>query len=170
MNARGNRPGDGDPSWLALHLERAHADAVLGLDIDGTITASPAHFSRLSRAWRASGREVHIISARSDADEVRLLTHEELEGFGIAFDELHLLPGPSHAHVACPHLELDWNQRYLWQKVAVAQRVGVRWYFDDDPVVVGLFRRFAPKITVCGGPPWPWDAAHVIERGWREPT
>lgn len=120
----------------------------VGLDIDGTITAAPEYFSTLSRAWRDAGRQVQVISSRSDCLESRNETLKELRCLGIEFDELHLLRSPGEELAPCPHRNLDWFQVYLWQKVAIARLVGASIYFDDDDKVVWLFRRYAPEISI----------------------
>ena len=121
----------------------------LGLDIDGTISAAPAFFRRVARAWRAAGREVHVISARSDDPQVRRITEEDLAAWGIPHQGLHLLPGIAASQTLCPHGHLDWYSRYLWQKVAIAQALDVTVYFDDDAKVLSLFSEFAPAIRAC---------------------
>lgn len=123
----------------------------LGLDIDDTITAAPQFFARLSRLWRADGREVYIISTRTDSLAARSETVRELHSYGVEFDGLYLLPSAEQAKAACPHPTLDWYQRYLWQKVALAQQLGVTVFFDDDEKVIMLFRQFAPEIAVFRG-------------------
>lgn len=122
--------------------------SALGLDIDGTITSAPEYFSALSRAWRDAGRQVQVISSRSDYLESRSETLKELRRLGINFDELHLLRPPGKELTPCPYQNLDWFQVYLWQKVAIAQERGVSIYFDDDEKVVRLFRRYAPKTRI----------------------
>ena len=120
----------------------------LGLDIDGTITALPMYFARLSHTWRAAGCAVHIISSRSDRTEVHASCVQELHEYGIAFDGIYLLPNLATAASACPHVNLSPYQKYLWQKVAIARSLGVTVYFDDDANVVDIFRRFAPDVCV----------------------
>ena len=122
--------------------------SALGLDIDGTIISAPEYFSMLSRAWRDAGRQVQVISSRSDCQESRSETLNELRRLGIHFDELHLLRPPGRELTPCPYKNLDWFQVYLWQKVAIAQQVGVSTYFDDDEKVLWLFRGYAPEIRI----------------------
>ena len=47
----------------------------------------------------------------------------------------------------CPHGDLDWQNQYLWQKVAYAKAAGVTEHHDDDRVIP-LFKRFAPEIRM----------------------
>lgn len=122
--------------------------SALGLDIDGTITSAPEYFSMLSRVWRDAGRQVQVISSRSDCLESRSETLKELRRLGIAFDELHLLRPPGSELTPCPYKGLDWFQVYLWQKVTIARLVGASIYFDDDERVLWLFRRYAPEIRI----------------------
>lgn len=121
---------------------------VLALDIDDTITASPAFFSLLTRAVRQAGGRVHVVSTRHDVAEVWRITEELLAGHGIAYDELHLIADMDEAQEICPHKDLNEYQRWVWQKVDYCVRIKADVYFDDDEEVVGLFRRLAPHIQV----------------------
>jgi len=124
----------------------------LGIDIDGVITASPDFFSSFSKKARREGRRVHIVSSRSDQSEARGATIKELHNFGIAYDHLHLLPSIEIAQQKCPHPNLDWYQKYLWQKVDYCLARGVCLFYDDDAKVIELFRLFAPGIQVIHYP------------------
>ena len=117
----------------------------IGLDIDGTITADPELFARVSRNWLDVGREVHIVSSRSP--EARPETLAELKQLGVGYTALYLLPHYSAAQTLCPHAELDWYHRHLWLKVDYALKQGVTHFVDDDPMVLGLFAWFAPEVT-----------------------
>ena len=121
---------------------------VLALDIDDTITASPSFFSLLANAVRRAGGRVCVVSTRHDVAEVRGETEELLSGFGIPFDELHLIADMEKAQEICPHKDLGEYQRWVWQKVDYCLRTKADIYFDDDQEVVELFRRFAPSIQV----------------------
>jgi hypothetical protein len=125
----------------------------LGLDIDGTITAAPKYFAQLATAWRNAGRQVHVISSRSDTPEVRLASVRELETLGVCFDGLHLLPGITASELICPHPNLNWYAKYQWQKVAIAQQLNVSVYFDDDEKVLDLFRTYASTIQAFAASP-----------------
>lgn len=118
----------------------------LGLDIDETITASPELFAEISRTCRLNSGEVHIVTSRSALG--RSETVEELTGYGVQFDALYFLPEMSRANSDCPHNDLDWFQRYLWQKVAYAKQNALMHFVDDDPKVIALFNQFAPEIVI----------------------
>jgi len=120
----------------------------VALDIDGTITRLPEFFAILSRAVRADGGKVHVITSRSNTDQVRRETLRELKSYGLEFDELFVIPDAPGERMPCPHDERDHYQQYLWQKVAACMDNGVDVVFEDDGKVVDLFRRFAPGIAV----------------------
>ncbi len=117
----------------------------IALDIDGTITADPDFFARVARKWLETGREVHIVSSRSP--EARPETLLELKQLGVTFTALYLLPNFSAAQTMCPHAELDWYHRHLWLKVDYSLTHSVTHFVDDDPMVLGLFERFAPEVN-----------------------
>lgn len=118
----------------------------LAFDIDDTITAAAEFFAALASA--PGVRKVLIVSSRRNSPESRRLTLAELELHGIRHHGLHLLEdGPAARH-RCPHGDLDWYQKYLWQKVEICLREKIDVIFEDDEKVIGLFRRFAPKIRV----------------------
>lgn len=121
---------------------------VLGLDIDGVITASPDYFVSLSSDWRRKGRQVHIVSSRSDHPEARQSTIAELRAIGITYDRLYLLPSIETAQRDCQIPGLDWYQKYLWQKVDYCTRHDISLFYDDDIKVVQLFQLLAPKIEI----------------------
>jgi hypothetical protein len=129
-------------------------DSALGLDIDGVITACPEFFSSLSNRWVAAGRQVHIVSSRSDQMEARQATINELRALGIMYDRLYLLPSIEIAKQRCLHANLDWYQKYIWQKVEYCLKQGIGIFYDDDEKVVELFRLYAPGIQIvhygCG--------------------
>lgn len=118
----------------------------LGLDIDDTITADPPAFEKLASSVLGSGGQVVIITSRSE--QGRSETLNELAGYGIRFSALHFLPAMDAGAGSCPHSDLNWFDRYLWHKVKIAQGCGVTHFVDDDPRVIELFRRYAPKIEV----------------------
>ena len=118
----------------------------LAFDIDDTITAKPELFAALSGAPRV--KKVLIVSSRGNSEESRRLTLAELESYGIRHHGLHLLEDGPEARNRCPHPDLDWYQRYLWQKVEICRREKIDVIFEDDEKVIDLFRRFAPKIRV----------------------
>ena len=117
----------------------------LGLDVDGTITADPELFAEISTHCRKHGGQVHIVTSRSEVG--RKETVKELRGYGIQFDDIHFIGEMSQANESCPHKELDWFQRYLWQKVDYAKQNGLMHFVDDDPKVLSLFASYAPGIV-----------------------
>lgn len=118
----------------------------LAFDIDDTITAKPEIFAALSAA--SGAKKVLIVSSRGNSEESRRLTLAELETYGIRHHGLHLLDDGPEARNRCPHSDLDWYQKYLWQKVEICLREKIDVVFEDDVKVIDLFRRFAPKILV----------------------
>ena len=118
----------------------------LAFDVDDTITAKPELFAALSAA--PGVKRVLIVSSRGNSEESRRLTLAELETYGIRHHGLHLLEDGPEARNRCPHPDLDWHQRYLWQKIAICLREKIDVVFEDDEKVIELFRRFAPKIRV----------------------
>ncbi|MEI8218618.1 MAG: HAD family hydrolase [Elusimicrobiota bacterium] len=121
---------------------------MIGIDIDDTITALPEFFKELTVSFTAKGHKIHIITSRTDNAEVRKITRAELQELGIKFDFLYFLPSYSTAKELCPHLELDWFQKYLWQKADYCLKNDISIYFDDDIKVVELFQKYSPEITV----------------------
>jgi len=119
---------------------------IIALDIDDTITARLEFFSVLSCS--PGVKRVLIVSSRSNLEEVKQETRRELARYNIRFDVLHLLEGHEVAGKQCPHAELDWHQKYLWQKVDFCLRNQVSVVFEDDEKTIALFRKYAPAITV----------------------
>jgi len=120
----------------------------LGLDMDGVITSSPDFFASLSSQWRNNGGRVNIVSSRSDRPDVIQATREELSSFGISYDCLFLMPSIEAAQVRCPESNLDWYQKYLWQKVAYCLESNIEYFYDDDMKVIELFKMLAPRINI----------------------
>jgi hypothetical protein len=121
---------------------------IIGIDIDDTITAMPAFFKELTRSMNKNGHKVHIITSRTDIEEACRETIKELNKLGMVYDYLYFLPPYSVAKGTCPHNELDWHQKYLWQKVDYCLKNGISEYYDDDIKVIGLFRQYASEIKV----------------------
>lgn len=119
----------------------------IGLDIDDTITAYPEFFTRLSIYAFSQAQKVIIISSRTDTPEIRSETELELSGYGIQYDALYLFQSMDEMS-EYPHDELDWQDQYLWQKVAYAKAAGVSVHYDDDDRVLALFKKYAPDIEV----------------------
>ena len=121
----------------------------IALDIDGTITKNPEFFSVLSQAIRQAGGKVYIVTSRSNADGVEVQTRKELASYAIEFDNLVIIADSGgQKQITCPHENLDWYQKYLWQKVAVCLDYNVGIVFEDDPKVISLFKEHAPDIQV----------------------
>lgn len=118
----------------------------IAIDIDDTITALPALFAALTRAPEVN--RVIIVSSRSNRAEVREHTERELAELYISYDRLYLLGSYEEAQANCPHDELDWHQKYLWQKVDICLKEGIDIVFEDDEKVLALFQRFAPAIQL----------------------
>ncbi len=121
---------------------------IIAIDIDDTITAMPKFFAILSRAVIRDRGKVIIVSSRTKSDEVLQSTEKELKEYGIVHSKLVLIDGLDTAAAVCPCQELDWWNKYLWQKVAVCQREGVEVVAEDDEKVIALFRKYAPEIKI----------------------
>jgi len=120
----------------------------IGIDIDDTITALPEYFKELTNAFTQKGHKIHIVTSRTDNDVARESTRKELAELGIVYSALYFLPDSKVAGTVCTHKELDWYQKYLWQKVDYCIKNKITIYFDDDKKVVELFSKYAPKIKV----------------------
>ena len=120
----------------------------IALDIDGTITKIPALFRALSRSVRLEGGRVYIVTSRSRTAEVEAETRKELRSYGVEFDELCIIADQKDDYLPCPHDDLDWYQKYLWQKVRVCLDREVDVIFEDDVKVIDLFETHAPRIQV----------------------
>ncbi|MCB2206245.1 HAD family hydrolase [bacterium] len=120
---------------------------IVGLDIDGTITAAPEFFRMLSEAVYREGGKVIIVSARSNTALTRTETQAEMRLLGIRYSKLILLPEGA-AMLGDPPPELSYLERYLWQKVHICEAEGVQVFFDDDDTVLDLFSRYAEQIQV----------------------
>lgn len=101
----------------------------LGLDIDGTISASPAFFVFLARAWVAAGGEVHIVSARTEQD--REVTIDQLRAWGFRGHTLHLYPHP-YNYADIEELQKHFQGHAAW-KAEVCRAEGIHTLIDDDP-------------------------------------
>ena len=120
----------------------------IGLDIDDTISANPQFFADLCRHTYGQGGSVIIISSRSEGEEVRAITTEQLKGWSIHYDRLYLFRPFEEVEHICPHAELDWYKKYLWQKVHHCINESVDFYYDDDDKVIDLFKLHAPEINI----------------------
>lgn len=120
---------------------------IVGLDIDGTITAAPEFFRMLSEAVYRDGGKVIIVSARSNTRHARRETEFELRELGILYSKLLLLPEGADM-LGEPPIELSYLERYLWQKVHFSLTEGISVFFDDDDLVIDLFCRYAPSVQL----------------------
>ena len=89
---------------------------ILGLDIDGTITAYPDFFRELTKMVKMSGGKVYVVTSRPSYVGMYERTSEQLDSVGIVYDELHILPSFTQAAESCPFDELNPLEKYLWQK------------------------------------------------------
>ena len=124
-------------------------------DIDDTITENPEFFSLLTKSVKLSGGKVFIVTSRTPCQETYDVTRKELEEYGIVYDHLWVLDDRQEAEKKCPHSDLDWYEKYLFQKVAYCKTNKVNVFFDDEMKVVNLFRRFLSKVTVFRSYPNP---------------
>ena len=89
----------------------------IGIDIDATITEMPAFFAILSKAFRAAGHKVYIVSYRGidGRDE----TLQELADYGIERDGLYLSD--------------NWGESIAAYKGRMARELDTDVFFDDMP-------------------------------------
>jgi len=118
------------------------------LDVDNTITENPKFFSLLSHAVKDSGGRVHIVTSRTRTPKTMDATRKELSEIGIAYDHLFMLHDQAEADRICPFNDLDWYQRFIFQKTVYCRSNHIDVYFDDEEKVIDLFRRFLPEIQV----------------------
>ena len=117
-------------------------------DVDGTITEYPEFFSLLSRAVKGSGGKVYVVTSRTRTPETMEATRKELNELGIMYDHLFMLPDQAEADRICPFNNLDWYQRFIFQKTIYCKANHVDVFFDDENKVIDLFKRFLPEIQV----------------------
>ncbi len=120
----------------------------VAFDIDDTITAMPAFFALLSACIAKEVGRVIIVSSRSNTPSTVTATRRELDRYGIRYDHLYLLDGFERASTHCPHQDLDWHSRYLWQKIDICLCESIDLLFEDDARVISLAKRYAPGIKV----------------------
>lgn len=60
----------------------------IAIDLDATITMYPRVFAAFSRAFKASGHEVHVVTDRVPGTEKDVI--KILEELGIAYDYIHI--------------------------------------------------------------------------------
>lgn len=97
----------------------------IAIDVDGVIAEAPEFFAAMTRAMKAAGHEIHIVT---DFDEhFREQREKELAAYGIAYDTLAITR----------------------DKLGYCRARGIQMAIDDDvcyfengplPVVVNLFR------------------------------
>ena len=120
----------------------------IGLDMDYTIMSHPGIFSLLSNAARDNGWEVHIVTTRPDTEFDRSRTLVDLKNSKVVYDHIHHLAKQEGEVDDCPHEGLSDYEKFVWQKAKYAKEAGLDYIFDDDPVVVEMFKRYAPEIQV----------------------
>ena len=120
----------------------------IAVDIDGTITRCPELFAVLCEGIRKKRGKVFIITSREASPDVERQTKQELGEMGIVYDELFIIRGEKQKPIPCPHRELDWYRKYLWQKVRICLDHKVEAVFEDSQKVIDLFRQYAPGICV----------------------
>ena len=120
----------------------------IGLDIDGTISAQPDYYADLSKRVSDAGGVVVIISSRIDTAETRQFTNSQLKDWSIRYKKLFLFKPFEEVEQLCPYPDLDWYQRYLWQKVHHAKNETLDAFYDDDDYIINLFMDYAPGIQI----------------------
>jgi hypothetical protein len=118
---------------------------IVGIDIDGTVTAAPDYFASLANKIRSDGGQVHIVSSRSPTSYLE--TSQELNTYGLKYDALYLLPNFGSKLIEGPS-ELGWYEKYLWQKTSYALRNNLTHFFDDDLRVLELFKSYSPNVIL----------------------
>lgn len=121
---------------------------ILGLDIDNTITASPAFYSGLTDQVYDEGGRVVVISSRSNNPEVRALTEKELAEKGIKYEKLYLFRPIDEIRHWCPYPEIGDYNIYLWQKLYHCISEGVDCFHDDEDAVIQLFKAHLPAVNI----------------------
>lgn len=104
---------------------------VIGLDIDGTITAKPEFFAVLSQGLRREGCRIVIITFRVDREAAA----SYLAQVGVEYDEL----------VTAPEGEI--SDPLTWKADMCASR-GVSLLVDDEPTAFGALPRTIVGLEV----------------------
>ena len=120
----------------------------IGLDIDGTISRNPEFFAELTRHTYAEGGAVVVITSRLDTGYARIITEGELKGWSIRYDTLYMFEPYEEVEHLCPHGNLDWYRKYVWQKIHHALSESLDIFYEDDAVIIDLFESYAPNIEV----------------------
>ncbi len=82
----------------------------LGLDLDGTITESPAYFRALKKVWMMAGMKVYVISYRTDYEKAK--------------KDVHSLIGEVEEIILVDSFDA---------KAAVIKEKNIGVYYDDQP-------------------------------------
>jgi len=104
----------------------------VGIDIDFTITELPELFSILSKALRAAGHKVYVVSYRSQDDLEE--TEVELRGLGMEYDGIYLS---------------DTAERIGEFKSRLAVELDLDMFFDDMPEALVDLPDGVKRIWVC---------------------
>jgi len=121
---------------------------VIQIDIDGTINQAPAIFSAMTKALGGNGHRILVVSARVEDSESREFTTKQLREWRIDYEELILTP-PFRQLIPSwfpPNLPLE--QRAIFFKVMTARERRVDVAFEDDGLVIDLFRAYLPEMQV----------------------
>ena len=117
----------------------------IGIDVDETITAMPAFFGILAKAFRVTGNKVYIISYRptKDYDE----TMQLLADLGIEHDGLFLSDEPENIGV---------------YKARMARELDLDVFIDDMPEALIDMPPKVNRIWLCD--PLVYDLKAVVEK------
>lgn len=105
----------------------------IAFDIDDTITRCPEFFAVVSRALRAEGHRVYVVSYRED----RGFAEEDLAEHCISFDEL-VLPTEDELRRAEPS---EWRANAARWKAEVCRTLAIDVLFEDMPDVIAALDR-----------------------------
>lgn len=106
----------------------------VGIDIDGTITASPEFFSVLTKALKAAGHKVYILTFR-DRNRYRVLTEVYLMQNDIDYDEIFM-----GEHEVNPELKKGW-----------AEELDIDIIFEDNKDVLNAMPEGVQRIYIVPG-------------------
>ncbi|MBP7935413.1 MAG: hypothetical protein KA354_12275 [Phycisphaerae bacterium] len=113
----------------------------IAFDIDDTITRCPEFFAVISKALRAAGHKVYIISYRED----RGFAEEDLAECGVSYDELILFADDERKAGGAK----SWQDEAGRWKAEVCRQLEIDVLFDDMPEVVSaLDEQTAAFMTV----------------------
>lgn len=106
----------------------------IGLDLDNTISEIPLMFSILSRGLIAEGHEVHVITYRTDREQIA----RELQDYKVGFTAIHI----PEEH------PLGGGPIPLW-KAAVAKDLGLHVMFEDSPENLSAMPEGIKRVWIC---------------------